>query len=130
MINPFQPGDVKTYRTTVTEDKLARFDAGLVHPVYSTFALSRDAEWACRLFVLEMREPGEEGVGAFVSVEHLAPAPLGAEIEIRATLAEVSGNRVECEYEAYSGERLVARGAQTQRIINKAKFDALLDSLR
>ena len=97
--------------------------------MYSTFALAADAEWACRLFVLEMKEDGEEGVGAFVSVQHLSPAVLGSSVRIEARLEEVAGSRVECTYRAFCGERVIAEGRQTQRIVQKAKFDALLESL-
>lgn len=130
MKNPFQPGDIKRFVTTVTADKLAEFDAGLVHPVYGTFALGRDAEWACRLFVLDMKEEGEEGIGSYLSVEHVSPALLGAEVEIIATLDEVVKNEVICSYEVKSGERLVAKGKQVQKIIHKARFDALLDTYK
>ena len=126
MKNPFQPGDTKTFQTSVTADKLAEFESGVVHAVYGTFALGRDAEWACRLFVLEMKEDGEEGVGSYLSVEHLSPAPLGTAVEITATLEEVNKNEIVCRYEAFAGERLVARGRQIQKIIQKARFDALL----
>ncbi|MDX2286193.1 MAG: hypothetical protein NW241_18640 [Bacteroidia bacterium] len=126
---PFQPGDQRRYDTRVTEDKLARFDAGLVHPVYSTFALGRDAEWACRLFVLDMLEPGEEGVGAFLSIRHHAPAPPGAEIRITATLAGAEGRRIRCTWEARHGSRLIASGEQEQHILRKADFDAYLATL-
>lgn len=129
MRNPFQPGDLKTCTVTVTDAMLARFEAGLVHPVYGTFALARDAEWACRLFVLEMLEPGEEGIGTFVSVNHVSPAPLGAKVAITARLEEVVRNRVECTWQAHLGERLVAEGKQTQKIIDKARFDAVLADL-
>jgi len=129
MKNPFQTGDIKIFETTVTDEKLARFEAGLVHPVYSTFSLAKDAEWACRLFVLAMLDEGEEGIGAFVSVEHISPALLGADVEIIARLDKVDGNRIDCTYEAFCGERLLARGKQSQRIINKAKFDAFLSGL-
>jgi fluoroacetyl-CoA thioesterase len=124
--NPFQPGDTKTFLTSVTADKLAEFESGVVHAVYGTFALGRDAEWACRLFVLEMKEDGEEGVGSFLSVEHISPAPLGTAVEITATLEEVNKNEVVCRYEVFAGERMVARGRQVQKIIQKARFDALL----
>lgn len=130
MINPFQPGDQKTYETRVTDEKLARFDAGLVHPVYSTFALGKDAEWACRLFVLEMKEAGEEGIGSYLSIQHLAPAPLGSRVLITATLTEVKGNEVICNWEARANGQLIAKGDQGQRIIRKDKFDALLASIR
>ena len=129
MKNPFQAGDQKVFHTTVTENKLAEFDSGLVHPVYSTFALGKDAEWACRLFVLEMKEEGEEGVGAYLSIEHLYPAPLGSKVQITATLKEVSGNKVACSFEAHANGHLIAKGLQDQRILNKAKFDQLIHQI-
>jgi predicted thioesterase len=130
MKNPFRPGDTQTYLTSVTPDKLAAFaEGGLVHPVYSTFAVARDAEWACRLFVLQMKEAGEEGVGSYVSVHHVSPAPLGCQVQVVATLERVEKNRVWCKWQALSGDRLLAHGEQEQHIVNKDKFDALLHTL-
>ncbi len=130
MKNPFQPGDVKTYALTVTPDKLARFPdqpgGGLIHPVYGTFALGQDAEWCCRLFVLDMLEVGEQGVGSLLTVEHLSPAPQGSRVTITATLEAVEGRRVRCRYQAHvlgsAGERLIAQGVQEQRIVDAARF--------
>src|SRR5688500_7991008 len=127
--NPFVSGDKKIYETTVTEDKLAQFDAGLVHPVYSTFALGKDAEWACRLFVLEMKEPGEEGIGSYLSIAHVYPAPLGSRVRIEATVAEVSGNEIVCNFEAFANGFLIATGKQSQKIINKSRFDQLINRI-
>mgnify|MGYP000367271629 CR=1 FL=1 len=63
MIHPFKDGDQLQYEHTVTEQDLASFASGNVHPVYATFSVARDAEWCCRLFVLEMKEADEEGIG-------------------------------------------------------------------
>ncbi|MEZ4825647.1 MAG: hypothetical protein R3C61_05030 [Bacteroidia bacterium] len=126
MKNPFQPGDTQIYKTQVTDEKLARFETGLVHPVYSTFALGRDAEWTCRLFVLEMLEPGEEGVGSYLSISHLSPAPLHAKVRIVATLESVNGREVVCNYEVFWGEKKIATGKQIQKIIRKSDFDRYL----
>lgn len=129
MINLFQPGDTKVYRKVVLESDLAEFPAtahvnggGRVHPFYATFALARDAEWACRLFVLEMKEADEEGIGLRITVDHLSPAGVGDDIEITATLKEVSGNTIVCSYIASSDERLIARGEQVQKILKKDKI--------
>ncbi|MCB9230131.1 MAG: hypothetical protein H6581_00590 [Bacteroidia bacterium] len=130
MINPFHPGDLKVYETTVTEDKLARFDAGLVHPVYSTFALGKDVEWACRLFVLEMKEEGEEGVGSYLSIGHIYPAPLGSNVTIEARLEEVRNNEVICTYEAFANGHKIASGKQIQRIVNAARFGQLIEQIK
>ncbi len=128
--NPFHPGDTKVFVTVVSNDKLARFaEGGLVHPVYSTFALGNDAEWASRLFVLEMKETGEEGIGSYLTVDHLYPAPLGSEVSITATLVSVNGNEVNCEFVAVANSKTIAKGTTGQKIINKAKFDALLKEI-
>ncbi len=105
---------------------MAAFDTGPVHPVYSTFALARDAEWVCRLFVLEMKEEHEEGIGTFVSVEHVGPALLGSLVRFTAILLDVRDNRVRCRYEAHVGERMIARGEQEQRILQKSRVKAML----
>jgi predicted thioesterase len=129
MKNPFEQGSTKQFVTTVTPDKTAAFDSGEVHPLYSTFALGRDAEWACRLFVLDMKEDFEEGIGTFLSVHHLAPAPVNAEILFIATLEYVKGNTVHCSWEALHGQRKIAKGEQTQKILPKETLENIIRSL-
>lgn len=135
--NPFQPGDIKRFERKVEAADFANFThaadvpgGGLVHPVYSTFALARDAEWTCRLFVLEMKEEGEEGIGSMVSVVHHAPAFEGETVTFTAILVSVEQNRILCRYEAHVGKRLVADGEQEQSIVDKAKLDAHFQKLQ
>lgn len=116
---PFGPGEQRRYITTVSPDKVAQFHGEVVHPYYSTFALGQDAEWACRQFVLEMREPDEEGIGTYLSVHHIAPVPLAAQVEIVATLLWIRDRTVHCAYEVYWEGRRVAYGEQTQKILKK-----------
>jgi len=125
MKNPFSLGDQKTFLQTVTEADVAAFDAGLVHPVYATFALARDAEWSGRLFVLEMKEAGEEGIGTGLEIKHLSPALLGSHVLFRATLEGVHGNEVVTRFTAHAGERLIATGRQWQRIVAVEKLEKI-----
>lgn len=125
----FRSGDQKFFTTIVTEDSVASFNQQQVHPVYSTFALARDAEWACRLFVLDMKEEHEEGIGTHLSIDHLAPALVGSEVEITATLVHVTGNNVHCTFEAKHGRRVLAKGTQTQKILLKSKLSDILTNL-
>lgn len=130
MVNPFKNGDTKVYRHTVTEADKAAFENGEVHAVYSTFALSRDAEWSGRLFVLKMKEDGEEGIGTGITVMHHSPALIGQEVVFTATLTEVNKNEVVVDYTAHVGERLVATGKTWQKILRKEKIDKLFESLQ
>jgi predicted thioesterase len=130
MKNPFVPGDVKTYRHTVTQADFARLPGGLVHEVYSTFALARDAEWASRLFVLDMREGDEEGIGTAVQVTHHSPALVGETVDFVSTLAAVERNEIITPFEAKVGSRVIATGETRQKILKREKLERLFASLK
>lgn len=130
MINPFNIGATKTFIHKVVDGDAARFESGEVHNVYSTFALSRDAEWSGRLFVLEMKEAGEEGIGTGITVTHHSPALMGQEVVFTATLAEVNKNEVVVDYTAHVGDRLIGSGKTWQKILKKEKLDRLFESLQ
>lgn len=125
----FNVGDTQHFSRIVSAADVASFDSGNVHPVYATFALGRDAEWACRLFVLEMKEEEEEGIGTFLYVDHHSPALLGQTVDFTAILVSVEGNKVECTFDAKVGDRLIASGKQGQKIIKKEKLQKLFASL-
>ncbi len=129
MIKPFAIGEKKTFERLVTQEDLAKFESGTVHQVYSTFALARDAEWCCRLFVLEMKEDHEEGIGTFVNVTHRSPALLGQKVVFEAILANQEGNNVICKYAARVGDRIIAEGEQGQKILPKEKIDSIFAAL-
>lgn len=129
MINPFQTGDTKTFNKVIEEKDTATFDSGEVHPVYATFALGRDAEWACRLFVLEMKEQDEEGIGTYLHVDHHAPALIGENVCFKAELIRVNGNEVICSYSASVDNRLIASGETGQKILKKTRLEQLFRNL-
>lgn len=130
VINPFENGSQKKFSRRVTADDLATFESGNVHPVYSTFSLARDAEWCCRLFVLEMKEADEEGMGTYISIDHLSPALIGQTVDFTAVLDHVDRNEVVCSYKAMVGNRLIARGIQKQKILKKEKVERIVEASR
>ncbi len=111
-----------SHRHTVTDADVAAFAAGVVHRVYGTAAMVRDMEYAARLVLLDLLEPGEEGVGAEVWCRHLAPVPVGATVELVATAVEQAGRRLVCRVEARSGGALVGEGRVVQAIIEAGGF--------
>ena len=123
-------GDIRKITKIVTEADLATFETGNVHPFYATFALGRDVEWACRQFVLDMKDDDEEGIGTFLNITHKSPAMLGDEVEIRAILTELHGNTVNCSFVVPIADRLVAEGTQGQKILKREKLDRLIDQIR
>ncbi len=130
MKNIFNNGDIKTYSKMVELVDTATFDSGQVHPVYATFALGRDTEWVCRLFVIEMKEHDEEGIGTFLHVNHHSPALIGNTVNFNATFERLDGNHVICSFEAKVGERLIASGQTGQKILKKEKLERLFSGLQ
>lgn len=131
MKNPFKKGDLKQYKIVVSENDIAKFESGVVHHVYSTFALCRDAEWSGRLFVLEMKEEGEEGIGTSISINHKSPAFVGDEVMFTAKFEEVKEHgEIINTFEVKVGDRLVAIGTQGQRIIPKEKIDTIFEKMK
>ena len=126
----FSPGSKRTYTKVVGLGDVATFDTGTVHEVYATFAIARDAEWAGRLFVLEMKEEDEEGIGTSVQVDHYAPAFIGETVLFEATIDQLHKNIVGCTFTAYVGHRLVASGRTGQKILKKDRIQELFQSVR
>jgi predicted thioesterase len=129
MKNIFKPGDIKSFVRKVALADTAAFDSGQVHPVYATFALARDAEWCCRLFVLDMKESHEEGIGTMVTIQHLSPALINDQVSFTATVKSIERNEIICSYVAKVGDRIIARGEQGQKILPKEKIERIFASL-
>lgn len=123
-------GTIKKFQRIVEVKHIAKFDSETVHNVCSTFQIAKDAEWVCRLFVKEMKEDFEEGIGTYVSVEHASPALIGQIIEYTAVLTELNGNELIAEWKAKVAGRLIAKGNQIQKILPKVKIDAIFDGLK
>ena len=125
----FNIGDKKKHYYIVKDTDIAAFEEGVVHRVCSTFALGREMEWSSRLFVLEMKEMHEEGIGTFLEIKHHSPALVGRKLSMEATLTGQSGNEVICDISVKSGERLVAEGKTGQKIVNREKLKDLFERL-
>jgi fluoroacetyl-CoA thioesterase len=123
MKNIFQIGDQKFYHYHVKPADVAAFHGEVVHPVCATFVLAREVEWSSRLFVLDMRENDEEGIGTFLSIDHKAPAFVGEEIIFTAKIESLKGVELICSYTACVGTRLIAEGRTGQKVLKKEKIN-------
>jgi fluoroacetyl-CoA thioesterase len=123
----FTPGSTRGFTKIIAQNDVAAFESGVVHDVYATFAIARDAEWAGRLFVLEMIEEDEEGIGTLVLVNHHSPAFVGETVIFEAIIDEMYKNIVGCTFSAYVGQRLIASGRTGQKILKKDKLALLFD---
>ena len=130
MVSKFQIGDKKTFERVVRKEDTAAFESGTVHNVYATFALTRDAQWCSRLFVLEMKEENEEGIGTLVTVQHISPALIDEKVLFEMMIIELKENEVNCSFTAKVGDRIIAEGRTGQKILLKKKLEKIFGDLQ
>lgn len=126
----FKPGDRKEWQKVVLSEDAAAFGGEQVHPVCSTFALGREMEWASRLFILEMREEDEEGIGTFLEIQHRAPALVGETLSIVAVVEQLQENNLICSIEVRVADRLVATGKTGQKLLKRQSLENIFKRLR
>lgn len=125
----YKPGDVKVWQKEVQPEDVAAFGGEQVHPVCSTFALGREMEWASRLFVLEMCEEEEEGIGTFLEIRHKTPALVGELLTIEATVAQLQGNELICDIVVKVKDRLIATGRTGQKVLEQRVLNNIFKRL-
>ena len=123
----FKPGDIKEYRTFVKPGDVALFHGVVVHDVYATFALARDAEWTTRQFVLEMKDEDEEGIGTYLQIKHRGPAFVGEEIMFSGKFLSLTDGVLTCSFEARVADRIIATGETGQKILKLEKVKLLFN---
>jgi fluoroacetyl-CoA thioesterase len=89
--------------------------------VYATPRMVSDVEYACRDFLLQHLDAGEDSVGAHVSIDHLAATPLGLKVEISARVVEVDRRKVTFEFAVHDPVEQVGRGKHVRFVVESAK---------
>ncbi|MFQ5430291.1 MAG: thioesterase family protein [Phycisphaerae bacterium] len=120
------PGIHAEVRFEVTEAMCPAFEGEVVHRVCATWTLVHYMEVAGRKILVQYLEPGEEGVGSHVSCDHRAPAPVGREVRMVATVTAATARELACGVEAFVENRLIATGKTVQRILPRELLSRLL----
>jgi predicted thioesterase len=89
--------------------------------VYATPRMVSDVEYACRDFLLQHLDPGEDSVGAHVSIDHLAATPLGLTVEISARVVEVDRRKITFEFSVRDPIEQCGRGKHVRFVVETAK---------
>jgi predicted thioesterase len=112
-----EPGQRAEIQRRVTADMCPHFDGALVHPTYATWTMVHHMEVAGRMLLAPHLEPHEEAVGAHISVDHKAPAPIGSLVTVSAEVESNDGRKLICRVAARVGDRLIGAGRFTQAIL-------------
>lgn len=89
--------------------------------VYATPRMVSDVEYTCRDFLLQHLDPGEDSVGAHVSIDHLAATPLGLQVTIEAQVVEVDRRKVVFSFSVKDPIEQVGRGRHVRFVVETAK---------
>jgi fluoroacetyl-CoA thioesterase len=89
--------------------------------VYATPRMVSDVEYTCRDFLLQHLDPGEDSVGAHVSIDHLAATPMGLTVKIEARVTEVDRRKVSFEFSVHDPLEQVGRGKHVRFVVETAK---------
>lgn len=79
-------------------------------------------ENAAMLAVAPSLAPGETTVGGQISVTHLKPSPVGAEVSATAVLTQIDGRKLTFSLSASEGDKLIGEGTHIRFIVNREKF--------
>ncbi|WP_025917456.1 thioesterase family protein [Herminiimonas sp. CN] len=92
--------------------------------VYATPELVRDFEVACREFLLEFCDAGEDSVGTGINITHGGATLLGMQVEITITVTAVEGRKVTFLLVARDGAEEISRGEHSRFVIQVDKLRA------
>lgn len=115
-----KPGAAATERIRVESDRTIGF-MGDSARVYSTPSMVSDIEYACLRLIQKHLDDGQSSLGMHVSVDHLAPTPLGCEVEVEVTVSAVEGRKVTLDARVRDAAELVGTGVHVRYVIDLAR---------
>ena len=113
-------GLASTKSVVVDESRCIGF-MGKEGMVYATPRMVSDVEYACRDWLLEHLDPGEDSVGAHVSIDHLAATPLGLAVSIEVTVLEIDRRKVVFNFSVKDPVEECGRGKHVRFVVETAK---------
>src|SRR6267142_2563066 len=120
MKNTLKPGLSFSKTILVDESRCIGF-MGKEGMVYATPKMVSDVEYACRDFLLEHLDAGEDSVGTQVLIDHLAATPLGLRVAIEIKVLEVERRRIKFEFSVKDPVEEAGRGTHTRFVVETAK---------
>lgn len=119
-----QVGDTYEYKNVVTKGVTADALGSGGLDVLATPFLICWLEAAAYCYMKEQLPEGKSSVGTMVSVRHLSPSPIGAEITAKAELTAISenGKMYTFKVSAYDNKGLIGEGTHERAIIDCERF--------
>jgi len=120
MKTTLKPGLSFTKSLTIDEARCIGF-MGKEGMVYATPKMVSDVEYACRDWLLGHLDPGEDSVGAHVSIDHLAATPLGLEVSMQVSISEIDRRKITFAFSVKDPVEECGRGTHVRFVVETAK---------
>ncbi|MEK9644629.1 MAG: LysR family transcriptional regulator [Alphaproteobacteria bacterium] len=98
--------------------------------VYGTPYMVRDVEETARLLIQEHLDPGEQTVGAHVSIDHLGATLIGQTVAVHVEITGVDGRRIMLKAGVHDGIDEVGRAKHTRFVIDEERQRERLEKKR
>jgi predicted thioesterase len=122
-VDSIAPGRRATITYEVSDnDTAAAMKSGDV-PLLATPKVLALAEQAAVQALQGAMEQMNTSLGSWVEIHHLAPAAVGASIEVEAVLIGVHGRRLEFSIHLHDGDVEVARIKHRRVVVRRSKFE-------
>jgi fluoroacetyl-CoA thioesterase len=116
------PGSEASISLVVDEESTAiALGSGDV-PVLGTPKLVALVEAAAVAALAGSLPDGSTSVGTNITLDHIAPSPVGTTVVARATVTGVDGRTVSLTVSASDESRTIARGTHTRTIVDRSRF--------
>ena len=115
-------GLTHTSTTTVATNNTANSLGSGDMPVFATPAMAALMENAAMLAVAGALPEGDTTVGGQISITHLKPSILGAEVRATAVLEKAEGRKLTFSLRAEDGSSVIGEGTHVRFIVNREKF--------
>lgn len=124
----FQPG-MKKDETFIVEEKHSAMHvgSGSSHVLATPWMIGFMEHVAHHLLAEKLPE-GYSSVGALVNVRHLAPTPVGSQVNVRAEIETIEGLKVTFKVEAWDEVELIGSGFHERVVIDTAQFLRRIES--
>ena len=129
MKTTLKPGLALSKTIVVDEGRCIGF-MGKEGMVYATPKMVSDVEYACRDFLLEHLDAGEDSVGTQVVIDHLAATPLGLPVLINIRIVEIEKRRIKFEFSVKDPVEEAGKGTHTRFVVDSAKTKERLAAKR
>ena len=121
-------GTEASVSAVVSKDNTAEQMGSGSLPVFATPAVAALMEKAACEVLDEYLEDGITTVGTHISISHISPSPIGAQITASARLTETDGRRYVFEVSAYDNAGPIAKGTHERFSVKAESFMRKVES--